>query len=103
MQFGKAALSLLGSFALICSIQQANAQSGWPSDPYVVERVQRCLMSVTATTMIQPQQEAHRKVVCYEGTRGMSEDCERSVASTMSLPSNTEAHYRGQCHRVSPN
>lgn len=68
-----------------------------------IEQVQSCLMSVTAQTLLTPQQEAHRKVVCYEGTRGLSDDCERSVAATMRLPSNTESHYKAQCRRVSPN
>jgi len=66
------------------------------------EYVDRCLMSVTATTGLTPQQEAYRKVQCYEGTRGLVDWCEKSVGATMRLDSNSEQHYRNQCSRVTP-
>lgn len=60
-----------------------------------------CLMKVTATSGLSPAQEAHRKVVCYQGTRFMADDCERNVAATMRLSSSSEQHYRAQCRLVS--
>jgi hypothetical protein len=67
------------------------------------EPIQRCLMSVTATPSLKPREEAHRKVVCYEGTRGLVRECESSVTATMRLPSDIEQHYKAQCRLVSPN
>lgn len=67
------------------------------------EHVNRCLMSVTGTAGLTPQQEAYRKVRCYEGTRYLADLCESSVGATMRLDSATERHYREQCRQVTPN
>lgn len=64
--------------------------------------VNQCLMSVTAIPNLRPQDEAHRKVQCYENTRGLADWCERSVTATSRLDADSERHYRGQCRRVSP-
>lgn len=66
------------------------------------EHVDRCLMHVTATTGLTPKEEAHQKVRCYEGTRGLANWCEQSVGGTMRLDSSSERHYRNQCQRVTP-
>lgn len=66
------------------------------------EWVDQCLMSVTSTPNLRPQDEAHRKVRCYENTRGLADWCEQSVTATSRLDSDAERHYRGQCRRVSP-
>lgn len=59
-----------------------------------------CLMAVTATFNLSPQQQAQRKVSCYSGMSGLADDCEKSVASTMRLPSSDERHFKAQCHAV---
>ena len=66
------------------------------------EWVDQCLMSVTSTPNLRPQHEAHRKVQCYENTRGLADWCEQSVTATSRLDSDSERHYRAQCRRVSP-
>jgi len=65
--------------------------------------VDQCIMRVSSQTRLAPKEEAHQKVRCFEGTRGMSEKCEYTVAGIMMLPKNTEAHYRQQCRLVSAN
>ena len=66
------------------------------------DHVNRCLMSVTATSGLTPKQETHRKVQCYEGTRELADLCEYSVGATMNLDSVTNRYYREQCRRVTP-
>jgi len=83
---------------------QYSSSSQQPSNQQeVTGRVYACLMRVSATSNLRPEEEARRKVDCYYGTRGLSNDCERSVGATMSLPSSSEMAYRAQCRSVSPN
>ena len=83
---------------------QYSSSSQQPSNQQdVTGRIYACLMRVSATANLRPDEEARRKVGCYESTRGLANDCERSVGATMSLPSSSEAFYRGQCRSVSPN
>lgn len=48
-------------------------------------RIDKCLMGVSATTGLDPAKEAYRKVRCFEGSRGLAQKCEYSVASTSRL------------------
>lgn len=70
-------------------------------DPETRDRIHACLMAVTATTGLPPNEEARRKVNCYVGTRQLHEECENRVASTMRLDSSAERHYKAQCGAVS--
>lgn len=67
-----------------------------------IAQIDKCLMSVGATTGLTPNTEAHRKVRCFEGSRELTEKCEYSVASTTRLSKSDEAHYRQECRRVTP-
>lgn len=83
---------------------QYSSSSQSPTNPQdVTGRVYACLMKVSATANLRPEEEASRKVACYQGTRGLANDCERSVGATMSLSSSSEASYRAQCRSVTPN
>lgn len=62
-------------------------------------RIHACLMQVTATFGLSPSQEASRKVNCYRGTVGLSDECEGRVAATSRLSSQDEAIYKAQCRR----
>lgn len=80
---------------------EANPQRGNALDPEPRDRIHACLMAVTATTGLSPNEEAHRKVNCYVGTRQLYEECESRVASTLRLDSAAERHYKAQCRVVS--
>lgn len=77
------------------------APSGPAATPTDDPRLQKCLRRVAATTGLSPEDEALRKVRCYEGTSGLAAECESDVSATMLLPSRSEQHYRHQCRLVS--
>lgn len=70
-------------------------------DPDTLDKVQRCLMSVTATSGLVAAEEARRKVNCYRGTLGMADHCESSVTATMALRRDHEEQYKAQCRVIS--
>lgn len=73
------------------------------SDVYDTEgrdRIHACLMQVTATVGLTPSQEAWRKVNCYRGTVGLSDECEGRVAATSRLSSRDEAIYKAHCRSL---
>lgn len=76
-------------------VQVSRQANGRASD------VDACLMKVTSTFGLSPNQEAGRKVDCYAGTQSLADDCERSVAATMRLPGSSEQYYRARCRQIS--
>lgn len=59
--------------------------------------IDACLRQVTGTFGLSPGQEAHRRLNCYQGTSGLNDECQRTVASTMRLSSNEEQYYKARC------
>lgn len=59
--------------------------------------IHACLMKVTGTFGLLPAEQARRKVACYSGTSGLNDDCQRSVAATMTISTNSENFYKRQC------
>jgi len=59
--------------------------------------IHSCLMKVTGTFGLHPDEQARRKVACYSGTSGLNDDCQRSVAATMTISTNSENFYKRQC------
>ncbi|WP_341742891.1 hypothetical protein [Azonexus hydrophilus] len=85
----KLAASLLSALALFPLAAPAQVKT--------ITEVDSCLMSVTAAPRMSPDEEASRKVRCFHGTRELIDKCERAVASTMRLSSQSEERFRRQC------
>ena len=78
------------------------ASSAGANDPAMVDRINVCLMKVTATSGLSATELARRRVSCYYGTRGLSDECEGRVTATAGLLSSQENQLRSMCRSVSP-
>ena len=76
--------------------------SAGANDPATLDRINACLMKVTATSGLSATEQARRRVSCYYGTRGLSDECEGRVTATAGLLSSQENQLRSMCRSVSP-
>ncbi len=75
--------------------------SGDASDHEGRDRIYACLMAVTAKTGLSAYETGQRRVNCYRGTNGLSEECEGRVTGTSGLTNNQEQNLRQQCRHLS--
>lgn len=64
------------------------------------DRIHACLMAVTAMSRIAPYDAGQRRVNCYRGTKGRSDECEGRVAATPLLTMNQESALKSQCRSM---
>lgn len=77
----------------------SSGQAGNATTNNDIPQLHSCLRKVTGTFGLSPSQEASRKVSCYNGTVGLNDDCQRSVAATMRLSTQEEMRYKSYCPR----
>ena len=70
-----------------------------PIPQYVhnAEKLNACLMAVTATPRLSGAAAAIRRVNCFRGTQGLTGECQASVAATPGLTIHEEANLQSQC------